>query len=166
MSRVLPAGKRPRLVTAAAVLGLLSPLAACSSASTAVEACMGKQATSATSGELEGTYVGEADAKGVTITLKASDKGTGGTVTVRHWPTGSWYKSELGDTFDGSGTWDVVGGTGSDAYGQVHLSFTEPKRFLQDDTLDSLSIAEDGERVYLYEDDDPDVCPKFRLRPT
>ncbi|MDN3260130.1 hypothetical protein QWJ26_09980 [Streptomyces sp. CSDS2] len=166
MTRVSPTGGGARLVTAAAVLALLSPLSGCSSASTAVEACMGKQAVSATTGELEGTYTGEAHAKGVEITLKASDTGTGGTVTVRNWPTGSWYRSELGPTFDGSGTWDVLSGAGSDDYGQVKLSFTEPERFLQDDTLDSLSIAKDSERLYLYEDDDPDVCPTFRLRRT
>ncbi|MCZ0207834.1 hypothetical protein [Streptomyces achromogenes] len=164
MTRVRMAGRRARLLTAATALALLSPLASCSSASTAVEACMGKQAVSATTGELEGTYTGEAHAKGVKITLKASDTGTGGTVTVRNWPTGSWYKSELGATFDGSGTWDVLSGTGSDEYGHVQLSFTEPERFLQDDTLDSLSIAKDSQRIYLYEDDDPDVCPTFRLR--
>lgn len=166
MTRVRMTGRRARLLTAATALALLSPLASCSSASTAVEACMGKQAVSATTGELEGTYTGEAHAKGVKITLKASDTGTGGTVTVRNWPTGSWYKSELGATFDGSGTWDVLSGTGSDEYGHVQLSFTEPERFLQDDTLDSLSIAKDSQRIYLYEDDDPDVCPTFRLRRT
>ncbi|MGV9761617.1 hypothetical protein ACWDUC_38250 [Streptomyces tricolor] len=153
-------------LTSVVVLGLLPPLAACSSASTAVEACMAKQAVSVTSGEVEGTYVGEDDAEGVKITLKASDTGTGGTVTVHNWPTGSWYKGELGDTFDGSGTWDVVGGNSSDEYGRVRLSFTEPERFLRDDTLDSLSVATDSERTYLYEDDDPDVCPAFRLRLT
>ncbi|MEU7557040.1 hypothetical protein [Streptomyces eurythermus] len=166
MTRVPLTGGGARLVTAAAALVLLSPLAGCSSAATAVEACMGKQALSATSGELAGTYVGEAHAKGVTLTLEASDDSTGGKVTVRNWPTGSWYRSELGSTFDGSGTWDVLSGTGSDEYGHVQLSFTEPERFLQDDTLDSLSIAKDSQRMYLYEDDDPDVCPTFRLRRT
>ncbi|MBP2053451.1 hypothetical protein J2Z21_006444 [Streptomyces griseochromogenes] len=151
----------------AALLALLSPLVGCSSASTAVEACMAKQATSATSGELAGTYAGEGDAKGATITLKASDsKPGGGTVTVHHWPTGNWHKSELGDTFDGSGTWDVEGSTGSDEYAKVSLSFTEPELFLPDDTLDALSIAIDSKRTFLYEDDDPDVCPNFRLRLT
>ncbi|MEU1402147.1 hypothetical protein ABZ471_07225 [Streptomyces sp. NPDC005728] len=164
MSRVLMAGRRPRLVTAAGVLGLLSPLAGCSSASTAVEACMAKQAASATSGELAGTYVGEDHAKGATITLKASDTRTGGTVTVHNWPTGDWYKSELGDTFDGSGTWDVVGDTRPGEYVQVHLSITEPELFLRDHTVDSLSIATDSKRTFLYEDDDPDTCPIFRLR--
>ncbi|MEU5536712.1 hypothetical protein [Streptomyces sp. NPDC020362] len=164
MSRVLVTGGRPRLVTTVAVLALLSPLAACSSASSAVEACMGKQAASATSGELAGTYRGEGDAEGATITLKASDSKPGGTVTVHHWPTGSWHKSELGDTFDGSGTWDVAGGTGSGDHAQVRLSFTKPELFLHGDTLDSLSIAMDGKRTFLYQDDDPDVCPKFRLR--
>ncbi|MEU3828296.1 hypothetical protein [Streptomyces sp. SID161] len=166
MSRVLMTGGRPRLVTAAAVLGLLTPLAACSSASTAVEACMARQAESATSGEVAGTYRGEAQAKGATITLRASDSGTGGTVTVHDWPTGDWYRSELGDTFDGSGTWDVAGGYGAGDPGQVRLSFTAPELFLRGYTVDSLSIAADSERTYLYEDDDPDVCPAFRLRRT
>ncbi|GHH02555.1 hypothetical protein [Streptomyces rubradiris] len=142
MTRVSLTGGGARLVTAAAALVLLSPLAGCSSAATAVEACMGKRAVSATSGELAGTYVGEAHAKGVTLTLEASDDGTGGKVTVRNWPTGS------------------------DEYGHVRLSFTEPERFLQEDTLDSLSIAKDSRRMYLYEDDDPEVCPTFRLRRT
>ncbi|MFF9022383.1 hypothetical protein [Streptomyces eurythermus] len=166
MSRVRMAGRRARPLTAATVLALLSPLASCSSASTAVEACMGKQAVSATTGELEGTYTGEAHAKGVEITLKASDTGTGGTVTVRDWPTGAWYKSELGETFDGSGTWDVEGGHRPGDHAQVHLSFTEPELFLRDYTVDMLSIAEDSQRMYLYEDYDPDVCPTFRLRRT
>ncbi|GAA3158037.1 hypothetical protein GCM10010521_52590 [Streptomyces rameus] len=166
MSRVLRAGGRPRLVTAAAVLGLLTPLAACSSASTAVEACMARQAKSVTSGEVAGTYRGEAHAKGATITLTASDDHTGGTVTVHDWPTGDWYRSELGDTFDGSGTWDVAGGYGADDHGQVHLSFTAPELFLRGYTVDSLSVATDSERTFLYEDDDPDVCPAFRLRRT
>jgi hypothetical protein len=156
--------RRARLLTAAAVLALLSPLTSCSSASTAVEACMGKQAASATTGEVEGTYVGEADAKGVKITLKASGTDTGGTVTVRDWPTGDWYRSELGETFDGSGTWDVEGGYEAGDQARVHLSFTEPELFLRDYTVDMLSVATDSERTYLYEDDDPDVCPKFRLR--
>ncbi|MBL1107290.1 hypothetical protein JK361_22235 [Streptomyces sp. 5-8] len=159
-------GGPARAWTAVAMLTLLTPLAGCSSASTAVEACMGRQAKSATSGELAGTYAGEAHAEGATITLKASDTGTGGTVTVHHWPTGDWYESELGATFDGSGTWDVVGGSRPGEYGQVRLSLTEPEPFLNGDTLDSLSIAKDSERTYLYEDDDPDVCPTFRLRLT
>lgn len=33
-----------------------------------------------------------------------------------------------------------------------------------DDTLDSLSIAEGDGHLYVYADDDPDVCPAFRLR--
>ncbi|MFJ4322332.1 hypothetical protein ACIP3A_04320 [Streptomyces tricolor] len=166
MSRSLPRGRRPRLAAAAAALGLLAPLAACSSASTAVEACMAQQAVSATSGEVEGTYLGEGDAEGVKLTLKASDTRTGGTVTVHHWPTGDWYESELGETFDGSGTWDVEGGTRPGDHARVHLSFTAPELFLRGYTLDMLSVATDAERTYLYEDDDPDVCPAFRLRLT
>lgn len=152
--------KRPphRLLTAVAVAVLLVPLAGCSAASTAVEACLGKQADGATAGELAGRYVGEADAEGVAITLMASEREPGsGTFTVRNWPTGDWYRSELGDAFDGSGTWSVQSA-------QVHLSVTAPERFLHGDTLDALSIAEDGSRLSLYEDDDPDVCPAFRLR--
>ncbi|MEU2717510.1 hypothetical protein [Streptomyces sp. NPDC007205] len=166
MSRVLPAGRLLRWMTAVAVPALLSPLAGCSSASTAVEACMAKQADSATPGELAGTYGGEGDAKGATITLRASGSKPGGTVTVHHWPTGDWYKRELGATFNGSGSWSVQSGTGSEAHARVQLSFTEPRTFLNGDTLDKLSIAMDSERTYLYEDDDPDVCPKFRLRMT
>ncbi|MGW0189422.1 hypothetical protein ACWDV7_27195 [Streptomyces sp. NPDC003362] len=158
MSRVRPPA-------AAAVLGLLTCLAGCSSASTAVEGCMGEQAVGATSGELAGTYVGEGDAEGTTITLEVPESGSGGKVTVRGWPTGDWHKSELGDSFDGSGTWSVVpGGTSATEFAHVTLSLTAPERFLPGDTLDSLSIAEDDGRTYLYEDGDPDVCPAFRLR--
>ncbi|MGW1596420.1 hypothetical protein [Streptomyces sp. NPDC002343] len=99
------------------------------------------------------------------ITLKASAAGTGGTVTVRDRPTGDWYKSELGETFDGSGTWDVEGGSEAGDHARVHLSFTEPELFLRGYTVDMLSVATDSEHTYLYEDDDPDVCPAFRLRP-
>lgn len=127
---------------------------------------MGKQAVSATSGELAGTYVGEGHAKGATITLKTSGGKPGGTVTVHDWPTGDWYRGELGDTFDGKGTWDVEGGTRSGEHAQVHLFITEPRLFLRGYTLDALSIATDSKRTHLYEDDDPDVCPAFRLRLT
>ncbi|MFG3152106.1 hypothetical protein ACGF7W_08655 [Streptomyces sp. NPDC048219] len=42
--------------------------------------------------------------------------------------------------------------------------YTAPERFLDGDTLDSLSIAGGDGRTYLYADGDPDVCPAFRLR--
>jgi hypothetical protein len=157
---------RVRLPAAAAVLALLTCLPACSSASTAVEGCMGKQAVGATSGALAGTYRGEGDAEGVTLTLKASESEPGsGTVTVHDWPTGDWHRSELGETFDGSGTWSVVqGGTSATKFAHLSLSFTAPERFLEGDTLDSLSIAEGDGRTFLYAEDDPDVCPAFRLR--
>lgn len=164
MSRVLPAGRLLRRMTAVAVLALLSPLTACSSASTAVEACMAKQATSVSSVDLVGAYAGEGGAKDVTVMLRSTDGKPGGTVTVRHWPTGDWYKSELGATFNGSGTWSVQSGSGSEGHARVQLSFTEPRTFLSGDTLDELSIATDGKKTYLYQDDDPDVCPTFRLR--
>ncbi|MFJ9197026.1 hypothetical protein [Streptomyces flaveolus] len=157
---------RVRLPAAAAALALLTCLPGCSSAPTAVDACMGKQAVGATSGQLAGTYRGEGDAKDVTLTLKASTTKPGsGTVTVHHWPTGDWYRSELGENFDGSGTWSVVqGGTPATEFAHVSLSFTAPQRFLDGDTLDSLSIADGDGRTYLYAGDDPDVCPAFRLR--
>ncbi|MFI8952253.1 hypothetical protein ACIGO6_37965 [Streptomyces sp. NPDC053750] len=156
---------RVRLPAAAAVLALLTCLPGCSSAPTAVEGCMGKQAVGATLGQLIGTYRGEGDAEGVTLTLKASKNKPGsGTVTVHDWPTGDWYQSELGETFDGSGIWSVVqGGTSATEFAHVSLSFTAPERFLNGDTLDSLSIAQGNGRTYLYADDDPDVCPAFRL---
>ncbi|KOV62712.1 hypothetical protein [Streptomyces sp. MMG1121] len=166
MSRVLPAGRRLRWMTAVVVPALLSPLAGCSSSSTAVEACMAKQADSVSSTDLTGTYAGEGDAKGTTITLTSTDGRPGGTVTVHRWPTGDWYKSELGAEFNGSGTWSVRSGTGSDAHARVRLSLTEPRTFLNGDTLDKLSIAKGAGQTYLYEDDDPDVCPKFRLKMT
>ncbi|MEU8955500.1 hypothetical protein AB0C93_14465 [Streptomyces sp. NPDC048518] len=122
-----------------------------------------------TSGDLAGTYRGEGDAEGVTLTLKApgaSESGPdGGKVSVRDWPTGDWYRSELGEAFDGSGTWSVVqGGTSATEFAHLSLSFTAPERFLNGDTLDSLSIATSGGRTYLYAEDDPDVCPSFRLQ--
>ncbi|QHA05207.1 hypothetical protein GQF42_19615 [Streptomyces broussonetiae] len=166
MSRVLPAGRRLRWMTAVAVPALLSPLAGCSSSSTAVEACMAKQATSVGSVDLTGTYTGEGDAKAVTLTLRPPVGRSGGSVTVRNWPTGDWYRSELGDTFNGSGTWDVDYSGGSGKPPHVSLSLTSPRLFLNDDTLDKLSIAEGSGRTYLYENDDPDVCPKFRLKMT
>lgn len=127
---------------------------------------MGKQAVGATSGQLVGTYQGEGDAKGVTLTLTASQgKPASGTVTAHGWPTGDWYRDELGEAFDGSGTWAVVqGGTPATEFARLSLSFTAPRRFLDGDTLDSLSIAEGDGRTYLYADDDPDACPAFRLR--
>ncbi|WP_077796929.1 hypothetical protein [Streptomyces sp. JHA26] len=157
---------RVRLPAAVAVLALLTCLPGCSSEPTSVEACMGKQAVGATSGQLAGTYRGEGDAEGVTLTLKASrDESGSGTVTVRDWPTGDWYRSELGETFDGSGTWSVVqGGTSATEFAHLALSFTTPQRFLKGDTLDSLSIAEGDGHTHLYADDDPDVCPAFRLQ--
>jgi hypothetical protein len=157
-------GRRARAVTAVAALGLLLPLGACASASTAVEACMAKQATSVSSVDLTGTYTGEDEAKAVTMTLKPAGGRSGGTVTVHNWPTGDWYKSELGDTFNGSGTWqvDYSGGPGDPP--QVGLSFTEPRLFLDGYTIDKLSIAMDSTRTYLYKNDDPDACPAFRLK--
>ncbi|MCQ6556843.1 hypothetical protein NPS70_27185 [Streptomyces sp. C10-9-1] len=128
---------------------------------------MGEQSVGATSGELAGTYRGESDAEGVTLTLNASESEPGsGSVTVEGWPVGDWYRSELGDTFDGSGTWSVgQGGTSATAFARLSLSFTAPKRFLDGDTLNSLSIAEsDGHASLLYAQDAPDVCPAFRLR--
>ncbi|MFG3552719.1 hypothetical protein [Streptomyces sp. NPDC047725] len=151
---------------AAAVLALLTCLPGCSSAPTAVEGCMGERAVGAASGQLAGTYRGEGDAEGVTLTLKAPQSKPGsGTVTVHDWPTGDWYRSELGETFDGSGTWSVVqGGTSATEFAHLSLSFTAPQRFLKGDTLDSLSIAQGDGRTYLYADDDPDICPAFRLQ--
>ncbi|WP_225838131.1 hypothetical protein [Streptomyces sp. NK08204] len=164
MFRVLLKGMRPRWVTAVAVPALLYPLAGCSSAATAVEACMGKQATSVSSVDLTGTYAGEGRARGATITLTSTDGKPGGRVTVHHWPTGSYYRGELGGTFDGSGTWELQHGASAGGHPQVGLSLTEPRFFLPGDTLDTLSIAGDGKRTYLYQEDDPDTCPAFRVR--
>ncbi|MFC9543595.1 hypothetical protein ACFTXK_02940 [Streptomyces sp. NPDC056956] len=157
---------RRRVPAAAAVLALLTCLPGCSSAADGVEGCLGRQAVGATSGQLAGTYGGEGDAEGAVLTLKASgSRPAGGTVTVRGWPTGDWYDGELGGTFDGSGTWAVVqGGTTATEFARLSLSFTAPRRFLDGDTLDSLSIAEGDGHLYVYADDDPDVCPAFRLR--
>ncbi|MEV5546562.1 hypothetical protein AB0L35_10620 [Streptomyces sp. NPDC052309] len=102
----------------------------------------------------------------MTLTLKGSkNKPDSGTVTVHDWPTGDWYRSELGETFDGSGTWSVVqGSTSATEFAHLSLSFTAPERFLNGDTLDSLSIAQGDGRTCLYADGDPEVCPVFRLR--
>ncbi|OSY52169.1 hypothetical protein BG846_02179 [Streptomyces fradiae ATCC 10745 = DSM 40063] len=59
---------RVALPAAAAMLALLTCLPSCTSASTAVEGCMGKQAVGMTSGQLAGTYRGDGDAKGVRLT--------------------------------------------------------------------------------------------------
>jgi len=83
---------------------------------------------------------------------------------VRDRPTGDWYRSELGDAFDGSGTRVGPPGAGTGGTPRVGLRLTEPKLFLDGDTLDTLSVASDAERTFLYEDDDPDICAKFRLQ--
>ncbi|SMF14393.1 hypothetical protein [Streptomyces sp. Amel2xC10] len=80
------------------------------------------------SGDLVGTYAGVEDAEGATVVLGPLDGRGKGKVTVRGWPAGDWYRSEVGDTFD------------------------------------SLSVAADADRAFLYEDDDPDVCARFRLQ--
>ncbi|GAB7103950.1 hypothetical protein JCM4814A_22640 [Streptomyces phaeofaciens JCM 4814] len=149
-------------MAALAVPLLLLPLGGCSSGTP--ETCMPRDTSGISSADLPGTYVGAQDAEGATITLGPSDGSGKGKVTVRDWPTGDWYRSELGDTFDGSGTWGFDPGAGTGGTPRVGLRLTEPKLFLDGDTLDSLSVAADAERTFLYEDDDPDICAKFRLQ--
>ncbi|WP_369378370.1 hypothetical protein [Streptomyces sp. cg36] len=109
-------------------------------------------------GELIGRYEGAHEADGVRLTLPE-----GGAVRAEKWPTGDYHRAELGESFDGSGTWEVEQATGSRDRALLRPHFTAPARFLQGDTLDGLTIGTDGSRTDLYDDFDPDVCPDFRL---
>ncbi|WP_329118729.1 hypothetical protein [Streptomyces sp. NBC_01353] len=43
------------------------------------------------------------------------------------------------------------------------LHFEKPEGILRGDTVDLLTIVADSERTVIYENDDPDTCPDFRL---
>ncbi|MFP3992348.1 hypothetical protein U9R90_33750 [Streptomyces sp. E11-3] len=121
---------------------------------------------SVSSAEIVGTYKGLRDAKGISLTLEADAErpgASGGRVTVENWPTGDWYRPELGETFDGSGTWELQPAREGSERSTVSLTFTKPREFGTNDTLDTLTAAADSDRIVLFENDDPDICPRFRL---
>ncbi|MFE7431214.1 hypothetical protein [Streptomyces sp. NPDC057545] len=115
------------------------------------------------SADLAGTFEGVRDAKGVRLTLTTAPGQAGGTLAVRNWPTGDYYRAELGETFDGSGTWEIDRPTTSDASPLLRLHFDKPRDMLRGDTVDLLAIAVDSDRAVIYKNDDPDTCPSFRL---
>lgn len=149
-----------RALAAAATLCLLAfELTGCGSAT---GRCIPPEASAADGSDLAGTYRGKHAAKDVRLTLAPTAGRNGGTLTVENWPTGDYYRSELGDTFKGAGTWDVD--TRSNAgHPLVHLSFTAPHDWMSGDTIDRLSVAMDTTRTVLYENADPDICPDCRL---
>lgn len=155
----LPA-RPPRAVVAAV---LLLPLGACSSDS--ARKCL-PDSGSVSSADIVGAYKGLRDAKGVSFSLEADEERTGasgGRVTVKNWPTGDWHRPELGETFDGAGTWEFQPARKPGERDMVSIVLTEPRTFGVNDTLDTLTVTSDSDRIVLYENDDPDICPRFRL---
>ncbi|MDQ8706827.1 hypothetical protein RCO28_30800 [Streptomyces sp. LHD-70] len=152
-----------RIPTAAAVCALLSaPLTACSPAGVAAS-CVPPKSKSVSASDLVGTFEGAKDADGAGIVLKEKPGEDGGTLSVHNWPTGEYYRDTLGATFDGTGTWEIQPASKTVKYPLLQLHFEEPKEFAPEDTVDMLSVAYDSKRTVIYEDADPDVCPKFRL---
>ncbi|MFK0255933.1 hypothetical protein [Streptomyces sp. NPDC090445] len=150
------------LVLALAAVG--GALTACGS--DAFERCVPEAADTAGAAQLAGTFDGELKAKGASLVLTLTP-GTaqGGSFTAENWPTGdSSFHAHLGKTFSGSGTWQVQAPVSAKGRTMLVLEFTEPEGFLHGDTLDKLSIGIDAKRTFVYDDRDPDVCPKFRLR--
>ncbi|MEU5435500.1 hypothetical protein AB0G73_19270 [Streptomyces sp. NPDC020719] len=141
----------------AALAVLAAPLTACGS--DALQRCVPVAAKSATPGELIGSYKGSYKAEAVRLTLSS-----GGAMKAEKWPTGDYHRSELGDTFNGSGTWEIAPATSSTDRALLRLHFTKPTLFLKGDTLDKLTIGTDATRTTVYDDADPDVCPDFRLQ--
>ncbi|MDX3343564.1 MULTISPECIES: hypothetical protein [Streptomyces] len=159
----LPARRPPRAAVAAVLLSLLLPLGACSAGS--ARTCL-PDGGAVSSAAVVGAYTGLRDAKGVSFRLEADTErpgASGGRVTVGNWPTGDWYRPELGETFDGAGTWEFRPGGEAGEKATVSFVFTEPRKFGANDTLDTLTVAADSGRVVLYENDDPDICPRFWL---
>ncbi|MGW8985344.1 hypothetical protein ACWGQ9_22130 [Streptomyces parvus] len=155
--------RRSRAVMAAVVLPLLLPLGACSFDS--ARKCL-PDSGSVSSAEIVGVYKGLRDAENVSVSLETDDErpgASGGRVSVKNWPTGDWYRPELGETFDGTGTWEFRSAGKAGERAAVSFAFTEPRRFGVNDTLDTLMVAADADRIVLYENDDPDICPRFRL---
>ncbi|MEV7729347.1 hypothetical protein AB0P15_32195 [Streptomyces sp. NPDC087917] len=152
-----------RTLTTAAALSLLTfQLTGCGASST-FERCIPPEATAAGGSELAGTYRGKHDADGVSLTLSLTPGHNGGDLTVENWPTGDYYRAELGATFKGSGTWEIDTPSNPKDHPLVHLYFTQPHDWLSGDTVDRLSVAMDSTGTVLYENSDPDTCPDFRL---
>ncbi|MFD8979740.1 hypothetical protein [Streptomyces sp. NPDC059564] len=153
---------RIRRATAALAV-LIGSLTACGSDSS--ERCVPEASTTASAAQLVGSYAGSLKAEGTRLTLTATPGANqGGALTAENWPTGSFYRSKLGETFNGSGTWEVEPARSPDGRSLLRLHFDAPELLLPGDTLDKLSIGIDAERTFVYDDRDPDVCPDFRLR--
>jgi hypothetical protein len=152
-----------RLVALAVASPLLTlGLTACG-ASGGLGRCIPAGDAAVGAGGLVGTYRGVHDADGVSLTLSLTPGRNGGTLTVDNWPTGTYYRAELGKSFKGSGTWEVDAPSGPQGRPLVHLSFTQPHDWMSGDTVDRLAVASDSTRTVLYEDSDPNTCPDFRL---
>ncbi|GAA4909138.1 hypothetical protein ACFPM3_12075 [Streptomyces coeruleoprunus] len=150
------------LLVGMTALGLLSTtLTACGT--DAFERCVPEESASAAAAGIDGTYEGVRDAEGVRLTLTNGSGKAGNTLTVENWPTGDYYRDELGETFDGSGTWEIDRSTASEQSPLLRLHFDKPKPLLRGDTIDLLTITSDDKRVVLYDNTDPDTCPSFRL---
>ncbi|MFE3608138.1 hypothetical protein [Streptomyces goshikiensis] len=147
----------------AALAALAGSLTACGS--DALERCVPEESTTAGAAQLVGTYEGFLKAKDIHLTLTATPgQNTGGTLTVENWPTGSFHRSGLGETFSGSGTWELESGRPPTSRSLLRFHFEQPELFLPGDTLDKLSIGIDAKRTFVYDNPDPDVCPDFRLK--
>ncbi|MFB7372621.1 hypothetical protein ACFC0D_22550 [Streptomyces sp. NPDC056222] len=127
------------------------------------ERCVPEESSAASSADLTGTFEGELDADGARLTLTTAPGQAGGTLTAENWPTGDRHLAELGDTFDGSGTWEVDRQSDPDDIPRLRLYFEKPEGILRGDTVDLLTITADSERTVVYKHDDPDTCPDFVL---
>ncbi|OEJ22274.1 hypothetical protein BGK67_32380 [Streptomyces subrutilus] len=126
---------------------------------------MPEPSTTASAAQLVGTYVGSREADGVRLTLTATPGGNrGGTLTAENWPTGNFHTSQPGKAFTGSGTWEVEDPRPPTRRSLLRLQFEDPAEVTSGDTLDKLSIGIDAQRIFVYDDVDPDVCPAFRLQ--
>ncbi|MBT2408483.1 MULTISPECIES: hypothetical protein [unclassified Streptomyces] len=155
---------RPQRIrrAAAALAVLCGSLTACGSDT--FERCVPEASTTASAAQLVGTYEGSHEAEGVRLTLTATPgENRGGTLTTENWPTGSFHKSKPGKAFTGSGTWEVEDARASTHRSLLRLQFEDPAEVTSGDTLDKLSIGIDADRIFVYDDFDPDVCPAFRL---
>lgn len=149
--------------TTAALTVLAGSVTACGS--NAFERCVPEESTTASAAQLVGTYEGSLKAKGVRLALAATPgQNSGGSLTVENWPTGTPYRSEPGEAFTGSGTWEVESGRPPRSRSLLRLHFEQPEPLLPGDTLDKLSVGIDAERIFVYDNTDPDVCPDFRLK--